>query len=144
MSDGAWAGIDEDPINFNNLRNNTNSDMKIIKLDNSKAKKGEGFYLNTSNWTEIPCHIINDHLIGIGRPYYNLELKVFVQYEKSSDVGICENYLIFPYDSWIDYRSPRGETKYQKAKMRGDTGTIYVAGVKALNARVFTPTEGNK
>jgi hypothetical protein len=115
--------------------------LSIIKLDNSKAKKGEGFYLNLSHWEELPCHVVNDHTIGIGRPYSEHEVKVYVQFEKISEVEVCETYLIFPYDSWIDYRSPRGETKFQKAKMKGDTGTIYIAGVKVLNARVFTPVE---
>lgn len=113
-----------------------------IKLDNTKAR-GTFWTIDLKQWKEIPAHMIDSNRVGVGRSHSGKEAIVYIQIneeEPGAETDTCKKYLLLPQKCWVDYRSPRGEGKFQGVDIDSN-GTIYVSGYKVLNIRVFVPVE---
>lgn len=122
-----------------------NLNPSIIKTDDRNAR-GLFHSINLKEWIEVPAHKIKNNRIVIGRPYKNKDAMLFLHIITEENEGenedpiTCENFLMLPCKFWVDYRSPRGEERYQAAKIQ-ENGTIYVSGYSYKEFKVFVPKE---
>jgi len=126
-------------------QNNVSSDLmknKTSKYNDSNAV-GEYHTIDTDNWEEIECHIIDEKRIGVGRSQGNKDAIVFLQVIDNGRTDECNNYKMFHKMDWIEYRKERGENKHKRPKI-SENGVIWIGDTKDVYGfRVFIPVVKN-
>lgn len=123
---------------------------RIVKSDDSQAR-GKYHSLDLNDWVEVENHITNKNIIGVGREHKFKDAVIYIQLGIKGRTEICNNFLLFHKQDFIEFKTERGENKYQDTTVQKN-GTIWVGNTeieekdenentitRQLTFRVFVP-----
>ncbi|MFZ2499551.1 hypothetical protein [Methanosarcina sp.] len=120
-------------LNVTNLYNRTKHNIavsmkRIVRADDSNAK-GKYHAIDTKMWEEIENHIMNENILGVGREHKLKDAVIYIQLGKEGRTIKLKNCLLFHKRDFIEYKTERGENKYQDTTIQKN-GTIWVGNTE--------------